>query len=86
MGVFHGRLASQRVARGRAAGDRMGETERRDWLTVPEAAKRSGLSERYVLNLIEDKRVVAERAAAESTKRGVWLIHWPSLLNFITKK
>lgn len=53
--------------------------KKREWVTVPEAAKLTGYSERYILDLIDASRIRAERATGAEGGRGVWLVYLPSL-------
>lgn len=59
--------------------------EQRQWVTVPEASKITGVSERYLLDLVNANRIRSERATGEKKDRGVWLIYLPSLRDFISK-
>lgn len=74
--------AVERAGARPAPGARMSESKRRDWLTVAEAAERSDISQRRIQELCESGAVIAERATAEDSPRGVWLVYWPSLAGY----
>ena len=59
-------------------------TKAREWLTVPEAAERAGLSEARIHQLRQEGKITAERAGAEDS-RGIWLVYWPDIKNYLQK-